>query len=209
MVGELGWRDRTHRSYSGRLVPLLPALLFVLGCASARPITADGPIELKGNQGILVVHVDSDFPIRRLRFDFQADAATDLAAGQYVALLVVPAGNYRWTTIEVPTDTGDTYYQFRMRRNADWSFKVEAGRINYPGEIIVRGSRRDLLRERRIYAWTANRPALALDRLRASYSAVLNQHPLANGRSERDDFLARYQALAPFGSPKISEASPE
>ena len=209
MAGDLGNRDRTHGAHSKRLAPLLPALLCVLGCASARPIAADGPIELKGNQGILVVHVDSDFPIRRLRFNSQVDAATDLAAGQYVALLVVPAGNYRWTTIEVPKDSGDAYYQFRMRHNADWNFKVEAGHINYSGEIIVRGSRKELIREGSIYAWTANRPALALDQLRAIYPTVLTRYPLANGRSERDDFLDRYQALAPFGSPRVSEASPK
>jgi len=125
-----------------------------------------------------------------------------------VALAVLPAGNYRWTAIEVPSATGDFYYRFRMRPDSDWRFKVEAGRINYPGQIIVKGNQRVLSRSRTLWAWTKNRPALALERIRATYPMLLAQYPLANGRSERDDFLERYQALAPFESLETSEASP-
>jgi hypothetical protein len=124
-------------------------VLSALGCANARLIAADGPLALRANQGILVVHIDSDFPIRRLRFDTGVTAASDLSRGEYVALAVVPAGSYRWTTIEVPmAENRDFYYRFRMRRDSDWSFKVEAGRINYPGQVIVKGSARELSREK-------------------------------------------------------------
>ena len=191
-----------------RLIPLLFALLSALGCANARLIAADGPLDLKPNQGILVVHVDSDFPIRRLRFNTGVTAASDLSTGEYVALVVVPAGSYRWTTIEVPMGDSDNYYRFRMRRDSDWSFKVEAGRINYPGQIIVKGSVRTLFRSKSLWAWTKNRPALALEQIRATYPTLLTQYPLVNGRSERDDFLEHYQRLAPFESLKASEASP-
>jgi hypothetical protein len=184
-------------------------VLSALGCANARLIAADGPLALRANQGILVVHIDSDFPIRRLRFDTGVTAASDLSRGEYVALAVVPAGSYRWTTIEVPmAENRDFYYRFRMRRDSDWSFKVEAGRINYPGQVIVKGSARELSREKSLWAWTRNRPALALEQIRATYPTLLTQYPLANGRSERDDFLEYYQNLAPFKMSNDSEVSP-
>jgi hypothetical protein len=193
---------------SKRLIPLLFALLSALGCAGVRLIPADGPLALKRDQGILVIHVDSDFPIRRLRFDTVVTAASDLPAGEYVALAVVPAGSYRWTTIEVPMSDSDYFYRFRMRRDSDWSFNVEAGRINYPGQVIVKGSARKLSREKSLWAWTKNRPALALEQIRATYPTLLTQYPLVNGRSERDDFLEHYQNFAPFESSKDSEVPP-
>jgi hypothetical protein len=200
--------DKMREVFSKRSIPLLLALLSALGCANVQPIAADGPLALKSNQGILAIHVDSDFPIRRLRFNTGITVARDLSRGEYVALVVVPAGSYRWTTIEVPMRNSDAYYRFRMRRDSDWRFKVEAGRINYPGQVIVKGSERTLLRSNSLYAWTKNRPALALERIRATYPSLLTQYPLANGRSERDDFLALYQKLAPFELPKAPEGSP-
>jgi hypothetical protein len=194
--------------FAKRLISLLFALLLAMGCASARLIAADGPLVLKPNQGILVVHVDSDFPIRRLRFDSVITAASDLGTGEYVALAVVPAGDYHWTTIEVPISDGVYFYRFRMRRDSNWNFKVEAGRINYPGQIIVRGSARSLFRNKSLHAWTENRSALALEQLRLTYPTLISQYPLTNGRSERDDFLEHYQRIAPFISPKTPKASP-
>ncbi len=195
--------------FSKRLVPLILALLSGLGCASARLIATDGLLTLKPNEGILVVHVDSDFPIRKLRFSTLATAvaARDLSAGEYVAMFVVPAGNYRWTTIEISAYHG-RYYRFRMRRDSDWNFRVEAGRINFPGQVIVKGSERTLFQSNSLQAWTENRPALALERVRAIYPTLLTQYPLANGRGVRDDFLEHYQRIAPFKSPEPVEASP-
>jgi hypothetical protein len=194
--------------FSKRLIPLLFALLPALGCANTRLIATDGPLALKPDEGILVVHVDSDFHIRRLRFNTRFTAATDLSPGQYVALVVVPAGSYRWTTIEVPVGGPGYYYRFRMRRDSDWSFKVEAGRINYPGQIIVKGTQRSLLSSKSLYTWTQTRSALALGQIRATYPTLLTQYPLVNGRSVRDDFLEHYQRIAPFKLPGPVEESP-
>jgi hypothetical protein len=191
-----------------RVIPLLFALISTLGCAGVRLIPADGPLALKRDQGILVIHVDSDFPIRRLRFDTGVTAARDLSRGEYLALAVVPAGSYRWATIEVPGRMYGSYYRFRMHRDSDWSFKVEAGRINYSGQVIVKGDKRTLFRSNTLYALTKNRAALALEQIRATYPTLLTQYPLANGRTERDDFLEHYQRLAPFKSSKTSEALP-
>jgi len=188
---------------------LLLALLSALGCAQARLITADRPLALKSNQGILVVHVDSDYLIRRLNLNTGITAARDLPKGEYVALIVVNAGSYRWTTIEVPIGSTEFYYRFRMHRNSNWSFKVEAGRINYPGQVIVKGSGTLYWSDDSLQAWTMNRSSLALERIRATYPNLLAQYPLVNGRNERDDFLEHFQSIAPFGSPKASEASPK
>jgi hypothetical protein len=200
--------DTMEGVYSKQLIALLFALLSAAGCAGTRLIVSDGLVALKPDQGILVVHVDSDYPIRKLNFNFRFKAAADLSAGEYVALLVVPAGNYHWTTIDVSSGFFDHYFKFRMRRDRDWSFKVEAGRINYPGQIIVKGSNKTSFGIRVPRAWTKNRPALALEQIRENYPTLITQYQLANGRSERDDFLDSYQRIAPFELPKTSEASP-
>jgi hypothetical protein len=163
-------------------------------------VTDDRPLDLEPNQGLLVIHIDSSFPIRRLQFGTGLNAATDLRAGGYLALLAVRAGSYRWTTLEIPIGTDGRYYRFRLRRDSDWNFKVKAGHINYPGQVIVRGDRSTLMGEGSLQGWTANRPALALEGLRKSHPTTLSRLPLANGRSVRDDFLKIYQKIAPFKS---------
>jgi hypothetical protein len=186
-----------------RLVAPLLVLLTTLGCTTAKRITADGTLDLTPDQGILVVHIDSDFPIQKLKFNHSIKAATDLSAGTHLALFRVPAGRYRWTTIEIPAFHPGYFYRFRMRRDSEWKFEVKPGHITYPGQLVVKGSNQVLFGSGNLEAWTANRAAMALVELRANFPNLLAQHPMANGRAERDDFLDHYQQFlssAPLGS---------
>jgi hypothetical protein len=189
---------RMRAMLSGRLIVPFLGLLVALGCANARLISADRTLELRPNQGILVVHVDSDFPIRKLQFGAHYEVATSILAGEYLVMAVVPAGDYHWTTIEVPGGYG-RYYRFRIKPDGDWSFVVKPGAINYPGQIFVKGSKDTLDASGLMRAWTENRSAVILEKLRATYPKLLAQHPLEYARTERDDYLEVYQGLVPFG----------
>ena len=184
---------------SGRPIAPLLVLLVALGCANARLISADRTLKLRPNQGILVVPVDSDFPIRKLRFGTHYDVATSISAGEYLVMAVVPAGNYHWTRIEVPGGYG-RYFRFRIKPEAEWSFVVRPGVINYPGQIFVEGSEDSLKTRGLMYTWTENRSAVILEKLRETYPKLLAQHPLEYARTERDDYLEVYQGLVPFGA---------
>jgi hypothetical protein len=182
---------------SGRLIVALLGLLIALGCANARLISADRTLTLGRNQGILIVHVDSDFPIRKLRFGGRYEVATHISPGEYLVMAVVPAGEYHWTTIEVPGGYG-RYYRFRIKQEADWSFVVKPGVINYPGQVFVKGNKDTLDARGIMHAWTENRSAIILEKLRENYPKLLARHPLEYARMERDDYLEIYQALVPF-----------
>lgn len=191
---------------SGRLIPALLGLLIALGCANERLISADRALELRPHQGILVVHVDSDFPIRKLRFGSHYDVATHISAGEYLVMAVVPAGEYHWTRLEVPGGYGH-YYRFRIKPEGDWSFVVKPGAINYPGQVFVKGSKEMLDARGLMRAWTENRSAIILEKLRATYPKLLADHPLEYTRTERDDFLEVYQSLVPVGASGARDAS--
>ena len=151
--------------FSRRAIGLFAALLTVLGCTTSRPIPSDGPIELKPNQGILVVHLDSSLPIERLKFN-QNTAAASLPAGSHLFLVVVDAGNYRWTSVHVPVKDSNQRFRFSLRgRGYDWKFKVEPGQITYPGQLIFWGQRSKYYAT--LNAISSNRAAITLEKLQA------------------------------------------
>jgi hypothetical protein len=48
---------------------------------------------------------------------------------------------------------------------------------------------------------------MALEQLRETHPKLLDRFPLINGRSVRDDFLERYQTVAPREASTVSEAA--
>jgi len=189
-------------------MPAALALLSALGCASVRPIATDHPLELKPDQGILVVHVENDVPIWRLRFNKRFDAATQLPAGTHLKLIVVAAGSYRWTTIELE-GFDNYYYRFDVPSDSKWGFEVKPGQINYPGQIIVESANDEVYSRGQAWRWTKNRPAIALEKLLEEFPDLLATYPLANARTERDDFLAHYQNVAPHGAKPKRQGLPQ
>jgi hypothetical protein len=176
--------------------PVLLTLVSALGCVHVQPITTDRPLELKPDQGILVLHVENDVPIRRLRLNKRIDATRRLSEGTHLELVILPTGNYRWTTIEL-VGFGGYYYIFDLPSDPEWSFEVKPGHINYPGQIVVENATDEVYSRGRAWRWTKNRSAVALDELLEKFPKLMAAHPLSNARAERDDFLAHYQKVAP------------
>src|SRR5262245_10237973 len=111
------------------------ALALALGCAKPRSIAEGVVPTLAPDEGILVVDVEADVPIERLVLSGMT-VAERLEPGHHLALLVVGAGSYRWTEVQAPGPFGSVH--FRIQRDDEWAFRVEPGRINYAGRIVLR-----------------------------------------------------------------------
>jgi hypothetical protein len=166
------------------------ALLWMLttsGCVSVRPVETGVNFSLAPDEGILVVDIHSVMPIEELSFS-QAVAVSDLPAGEHFILLAVSAGKYRWDEIVIPA--GEVVIPIGMSRDDSWKFRVEPGRISYPGHMEVRG--RTAARSVKLGIYIDNRSALALRKLREGFADLLERYPPIYTGLMRDDFLDYY-----------------
>jgi uncharacterized protein YceK len=187
-----------------RLRIALCVLATASGCASVRQLEiGSGPLEagalpdLAPDEGILVVHVHTDIPIAKLQIS-QMTALTDLPKGEHLRLLALGEGRYRWSGIVIPAGEGDV--PFRAGRGEFWEFRVEPGRINYPGELTFRGkTRKKSVDLGRIVF--RNRSAQMLRTLRERFPALLERYPPVYTGQKSDEYLEYYGKtfLAPGG----------
>jgi hypothetical protein len=148
---------------AGRSLALL-ALATLLGCATLRPIERGEPFELAPDEGILLVHVASNVPLQSVHIS-GATQIRDLKPGHNQRLYVISAGNYRWTRLLL-----GSRLRYQMFSHDYWRFRVEPGRINYPGMLMVHGPR--------VSFWTAD--------------SYVFKYPIEYTGRGRDDFLIRY-----------------
>jgi hypothetical protein len=183
-------------------------LVMAWGCGSVRPLDgaslAAGVVPtLSPNEGILVVRVDTDVPIAKLQIS-DMTALSGLAIGEHFRLLAMRAGEYRWSGLVVPAGAGEV--PFRLRPDDFWEFRVEAGRVSYPGEFTIRGETRSASVS--LYPLQLrNRSALALTELLERYPGLLERYPPTYTGHEVDNYLDYYAGtfLAPG---KASRADP-
>jgi hypothetical protein len=168
-------------------VALLVLLLVSVGCASIRPLQS-GTETLAPNEGILVVHIRSEVPIQKLAIS-GITAFVDLPPGDHFRLLAVTEGSHRWSQIVIPADEGRV--PFTTKPGDDfWEFRVERGRINYPGDLHFHG--KAAKKHAEIGVRGRNRSAQVLQHLRERYPALVERYPpIWAGRGD-DDFLDFY-----------------
>lgn len=158
------------------------------GCVSARALDPRTAFQLDENEGILVLHVDSQFRVKRLA-STAGILAEGLDAGEHIRFFVAPSGRYSWTELRRTSDSGGYYrYRFRSDRN---EFTVEAGKINYPGLLkLSRDQRRTW-----IYVAFLNRSSAILTRLEQQHPELLDRYPIHYSGPGRDDFFQHYLAV--------------
>lgn len=137
-------RDRgARRSFPGLQLAVvllfLGAALHVRDALAATGMRAGSAIDIAPGNGLLAVDVDSAAPITAVRIDrigggmFSGTTVTGLAGGTNIRLIELPPGDYRWSRVDFP---GRLRY-LRVRDDARFRFRVEAGAINYPGDLCV------------------------------------------------------------------------
>ena len=191
-----GLHDRGPVSL-GHLVAFFLAL-GLLACASSAPPPSvkPGPFEpLKSDEGFLVVQIDSDLGIERL------DAGTrvvvrDLQPGQHLWMIRMQAGSYHWTGVRLIAQSHGTKVirpdTVGVLEKKEFEFGVEAGAVNYPGEIVIRMDAPEYGLESGVTFRNRNHSAMAIRKLSKSHAALLAAHPIRYSGSGADGFLQFY-----------------
>ena len=143
---------------------------------------------LASDEGILVVHVHTNVPIGKLQIS-RWTALSALPKGEHLRLLAVSAGDYRWSGVVIPAGVGEV--SFLLPYGEFSEFRVESGRINYPGKLIFRGrSRKTSVNLSPIRF--RNRSAQMLRTLRERFPELLKRYmPVYTGQKS-DGYLEYY-----------------
>lgn len=178
------------------IAPVLPRRLFWLLAMSLvliipgqalgqmKPVRAGQQIALNSGEGLLLLAVDSNVPLRSVRLNregkmFAAGGWRQIDAGRTHRLFVVPAGRYQWRDAVV-------FYggRFALSDDPEFGFDVAPGKITYPGDLLFRQS--GWLRARIL---VYNRGLLASDWLRENHPALEPDMHLAYSGHYPDPFL--------------------
>ena len=185
---------------------LLAALVLsaaTVGCGS-KQLAVQPPgqaAELGPDEGLLVVHVDTEVPLSHLTLS-RYELGQNLPAGRHLWLVRIPAGRYRWTEVGLAGQTLDRIdlqeYGRRLARIDDFvwddefAIEVEAGVVNYPGELLIGSDWR--FRSSGSGYWVRNRnhAAAALRRMTERYGGIVESRQIRYAGSGRDEFLDHY-----------------
>ena len=200
MVGAHGKRLNfapSHRLKSAisplSVILLFPALVLVgvLGCATLIvPIDASGPIELAPDEALLIIHIDTDVALKNLVLNNHS-VAQSLGKGRHVWMVRIREGSYRWQRVEVGSGR-HLNLRFELEPDEELRFKVEAGKVNYPGELMIRSGTLSRWGDGALIVRNRNHSAMAVRELRGSYDSILRSFPLHYAGLSGDGFLEYY-----------------
>lgn len=174
------------------LLLVLSSLIALVGCASSRipPIDARRPIELAPDEGLLIIQIDTDVALSDLILNHRW-VARSLGKGRHIWLTRVREGSYRWQEIE----TGD-HVRYRRTYELDsddeMRFYVQAGKINYPGELVVRAGPQSRWGDDTLIVRNRNHSAMAVRALQKRYPRILQSRSLHYAGAGHDTFLDYY-----------------
>jgi hypothetical protein len=163
-----------------------------LGCAVPPivPIDASHPAELAPNEGLLILHIDTEIPLTRLILSRRI-IARSLAKGRHVWIARALEGSYSWEAIEIENEYGRRL-KYTLDPDEELTFEVEAGKINYPGELSIRSGSQFARGNEELIVRNRNHSAMAVRELEGSYDSILRSLPLHYAGSSGDGFLEYY-----------------
>ena len=187
------------------LATAIPLLL--ASCATGiRPLGPSGAVTLEGNEGLLILHVDTDIPISAIELNGKT-IASGVAPGHFAWVVRAGAGSYRFTSLRFLNLPG---HQRRRHQESNWDylfrplqstkqqqtlhlgsedefrFIVEPGSVNYGGALVVRGN------SGAIEVRCRNHVAMAIRMLSGRDAELVASHPLRYGGLSEDGFLDYY-----------------
>jgi len=177
---------------------LASALAFASGCTSLALVDPSKPIELASDEGLVIVHTVSTLQIERLDMD-GVPVLANVPRGISFRIFKAKAGEHRFSRVilEAASRTewgrGFRYVRFDgLEANPRYgTFRVEAGKLNYPGQIHLDATERGYYFE---IAWVAihNRSAVAWMHVKRKYPQLLEDYPIVYTGPVRDVFLDRF-----------------
>jgi hypothetical protein len=187
------FRSFTSASSSLSVIFLFPALILVgvLGCAPlVVPIDASAPIELAPSEALLIIHIDTEIALERLWLNSRPFAQS-LGKGRFAWMVRVRSGSYRWQRIELGSQTRNRL-KYQLGSDEELSFEVQAGKINYPGELVIRSGPEALWGNQTLIVRNRNHSAMMVREMRDSYDSILRSLPLHYAGPSGDGFLEYY-----------------
>lgn len=191
----MGYGYRSWRR--GQWLAFVLALWPTLASAAMEHVKPAQMPVLGPNEGFVLVAVDTDVDVHRVRVNRDGKSwgdgvMSDLKAGQNYRLYVAPAGQYEWRELQLLYSL-----RYALKEEPEFKFKVEPGKINYPGDLVFRPTslwRADIR--------SANRGLAAIDWLQANHPALLSGHALSYSGRYPDPFPEFYRnALASHAAP--------
>lgn len=172
-----------------RLSLVVFALLLI--CASpgvpAASYRPGATIDLQQGSGLLVVEVEALGPISAVRIEpiggmFGGRTLNRLQSGTNIRVIELPAGEYRWARV----DFADQAFRQAVHDEARFRFRVEAGVINYPGDLSIT----PVANSRRHLVTVTNRAARMLVYLDREFPGTRRRYPMRYQGAFPDRFLS-------------------
>ncbi|MBL8297145.1 MAG: S9 family peptidase [Rhodanobacteraceae bacterium] len=155
-------------------------LCFLIG-ATALGAVADTDTPLSEGEGWIAVIVDNSAHISSLRLDGPGllgdDLVKNLGDGRNVRVVRAKAGKYRWSMMT----RRDGYLS--LKRDAQFEFTVEAGKLNYPGNFVVESVGFNSVRYYR-----SNRASQTMMGLDLAFKGLREKYPWRNDLPSPDPF---------------------
>jgi dipeptidyl aminopeptidase/acylaminoacyl peptidase len=177
-------------------------LMVVAGSVQAMVHVVDpGEIpQLKPNEGLLLVEVDSNCGLESIRVKkdgtiFNAGVLTGIKQGQTAQLYVVPAGRYAWAEI-------NAYWmaRYELKDKPEYGFDVVPGKITYAGDLIIR-----LTGFYSADLQLSNRGLQAMDWLEAQHPALASRYEFTYTGHYPDPFPAFYKQARTASTASVAD----
>lgn len=180
---------RIPRRGGVRAIALALALASGLPGCVAPVVEPGGDLSLADDEGLLVVHTWSRWPLRRLDAGVRT-IASGIPEGEDFRLVRMPAGRYRWS--DAVFQRNAPYYKLSTYRTGAWEFEVRPGVINYPGLLWIGETRLDG-GMRTAGMRSVNRSAWASVLLLQKFPEAFQRYEVVFTGFVRDDFLEVYR----------------
>lgn len=184
-----------------RIIPCIGLLsLHLSGCTTAPPpklLTLDQAPNVAEDHGILVIEHEASEQVQRLEIKPTGRSGSmvnlrGLPPGRHVQIIVLPAGSYRWSEIDMKGNVTVNGREYPMtwriaRSDSEMRFSVRAGVVNYPGVLVLKRVSGNMMQ-----IFTINRSAQFIEALRTRGRELLDNRVVVYSGRGRDDFLEYY-----------------
>ncbi|MBY6186551.1 hypothetical protein KUV89_07975 [Marinobacter hydrocarbonoclasticus] len=187
-----------------RIFILVAILLCVQGCTSKpTPILDDQIPTLGENEGLVLLKINNPYAAEyiqsngsskyKIGFDelrmFARDMRVSSPTGAYF-LFSLKAGSYRFERIQRYINNTKYYVTFPKKiSESQWSYQVEAGKINYIGDLVLEVGPSNQFRD----IYLMNRSAIAFSFVEKRFPNILEAYPMTFGGVGRDGVFEELQ----------------